>query len=204
MADLITAAQYKTWASIGDSTDDTVIGYNVIAASQMVRGWCGRSFHVDGAQVASARYFTPIDPYTVLIDDCYNVSSLATDDADDGAWSTTWATTDYTLSPLDTVGPTGETGWPYTKIRACESAYFPSTTRPTVKLTAKWGWSALPGDVFVAALMVCGELMKSKSGGSEYFTTDGSFTPIRRNVVIRDMLQPYRGRRANDARFLVA
>lgn len=203
MADLITPAEFRTWVGIEDEQDNAVIALVCAAGSGQVRSWCGRSFHVDAAQAASARYFVPLDGCTVMIDDAHTVTAVATDDADDGAWSTSWDATDYSLAPLGGVGPTGETGWPFTKIVAVETRYFPCVARPAVKVTAKWGWSALPNDVKVATMMVANELFRSKSGGSEFFSADGNFTPIRKNVAIRDLLQPYRGPRANDARFKI-
>lgn len=204
MADLCTVEQYKAWAGITDGADDQVIDWACGAASAMIRGWCGRSFHIETNQSATARYFHPLSNVLCMIDDAHTVTTVETDDADSGAWGTSWTvTTDYILEPYSGVGPTGLTGWPYTKIVAVGSRTFPYVGRPAVKVTAKWGWSTLPDDVFTAQLMLVTEVTKSKSGGYEVFAADAQFQPIRRNVVIRDMLQPYRTSRANDARFVV-
>lgn len=205
MADLCSTGDVAQWLGVDDNEDDTTFGWCVTAASQWVRTHCGRSFNVDAAQVASARYFHATAPYLALVDDCYDSATVvvATDDDDSGSWSTVWASTDFQLNPVGNIGPTGETGWPYTKIVAVEGRLFPCGARTGLKVTAKWGWSALPGDVFTAAIMVASEMHKAKSGGFEVFTADGQFTPTRRNFVVRDLLNPYRTRRANDARFLV-
>lgn len=205
MADLITDTDAKAWLSIPeyDLTDNLVIPTLTAAASQAVRTWCGRSFNIESAQVASARYFFPLAFDCCKIDDAYEVTAVATDNGDDGSWSTTWSASDYMLLPYGGVGPQGQTGWPYTEIRAVESREFPLAARPAVKVTAKWGWSALPSDVKLAALMLFGEFYKAKDGGYETFTADSGFAVIRRNAVVRDLLQPYRTQTAADGRFVV-
>jgi len=50
---------------------------------------------------------------------------------------------------------------------------------------------------------VASEIFKAKSGGFEVFTADASFTPIRRNMLVRDLLAAYRTATAHDARFVV-
>lgn len=202
MTDLISSVDLAEWVGINDLEDEARLAPAAAAASRMVTTWCGRSFDTDTS--ATARYFYPLDPYTVFIDDAWEVTAVATDDNDDGLWSTAWSASDYYLDPPGGVGPNGQTGWPYTKLRAVESRYFPQALRPVVKVTAKWGWpTAAPDDVVLAAKMLGAELFKSRSGGSEYFTADGSFTPIRRNFIVRDLLQPYRTATANDARFVI-
>jgi hypothetical protein len=200
MADLITASQFKSWMSIGDTTDDTIIGYITPAVSSAIRKWCGRSFE---AATSGTRYFHPLSPSLCYIDDCTAFTSVATDDADDGLWSTTWAAGDYYAEPAANIGPDGMSGWPYTKLTAVESRRFPYVNRPAVKIVGTFGWAAVPGDVTMAALMLAAEQYRAKAGGFDTFTTDANFTQIRRNVLVRDLLQPYRTSRANDARFVV-
>ena len=203
MANLITEAQLKQWLSIDDSADDVVLSLVTAAASQQVRTYCGRSFDVDAAQTASARYYAPSDAFVTMIDDCWAITEVATDDGDDGTYNFTWQATDWQAQPVGNFGPTGLGGWPYTRIVAVEAATFPIASRPAVKVTGKWGWVALPDDVKMATLMVAAEIFKAKSGGFEVFTADASFTPIRRNMLVRDLLAAYRTATAHDARFVV-
>lgn len=200
MADLIDYDQLATWLEISDATDSGIFALILPSVSSAVRKWCGRSFET---ATTGTRYFRPLDAWTCHIDDCTAITTVATDDADSGAWGTTWASTDFYADPAGGIGPDGMTGWPYTKITAVESREFPCVARPAVKLTGTFGWAAVPDDVTMAALMLAGEQYRAKSGGFDTFTTDGSFTAIRRNVLVRDLLQPYRTARANDARFVV-
>lgn len=204
MTNLVTDAQAKTWLGIGDSTDDTVIGYITAAVSANVRGWCGRSFNITTSDSDTARYFAPLSNTLVQIDDASTITSVATDDADDGTYSTAWATGDWQARPVGGIGPTSETGWPYSSVVAVESRVFPTVVRPAVKIVGKWGWASLPGDVFLACEMMVAEMFRAKAGGYDTFTSDGGYSTIRRNAIVRDLLAPYRRSTANDARFLVA
>lgn len=203
MTNIVTEAQAKEWLEIADYVDDQRIGFIVASVSDMVANYCGRSFVVDTTQAATARYYRPLDDYTLPIDDCWAITSVATDDGDNGTWSTTWAATDYYAEPAGGVSAGGQTGWPTTLLRAVESRTWPIAGRPAAKVTGKWGWQVLPGDVRMAALMLVAEQYRAKSGGFDTFTTDGGFTQIRRNLLVRDLLQPYRRTSANDARFVI-
>ena len=207
MANLITDSQAKAWLSIADNEDDALIAALTSAVSRQVRAHCGRSFNSEASQVASARYYTPLDYCTVIIDDAYEITSVATDNGDDGTYSTTWSTSDWYAYPANQQGPAGDYT-PYTFIKAVESREFPYAARPSVKVIAKWGWadaadSESLDDVELACRMLLGEFYKAKDGGYETFTTDNGFTAIRRNTVVRDLLQPYKRERATEMRFVV-
>jgi hypothetical protein len=200
MTDLITSAQVKSWLSIPDATDDGVLGFIVPSVSSMVRKYVGRSFE---PATSGTRYFRPLSETLCLIDDVTAITTLSTDDAEDGTWSTTWSASDFYLEPAGGIGPDQQSGWPYTQVCAVESREFPCTSRPAVKIVGTFGWTAVPADVTTAALMLAAEQYNAKSGGYDTFTTDSGFTQIRRNLVVRDLLEPYRTRRASGSRFVV-
>ncbi len=208
MANLITDAQAKDWLNISDAEDDATVALLTSAVSGQVRAYCGRSFHSESSQTASARYFTPMDGCRVVIDDAYEITLVETDNGDDGTYSTSWSSSDWYALPANRQSPYGEANWPYTEIRAVESKEFPYAQRPAVKVTAKWGWSDsdvndIPDDVTLACRMLLQEMNKARDGGYDTFTTDSGFTQIRRNLVVRDLLQPYRREFASDQRFVV-
>ena len=156
MADYITAAEFKTRVNITHSAEDTRIAEHVTAASRMVDTYCGRRFDADG--VATARVFHPDDAYCCVIDDALEITAVATDTADDGSYGTTWASTDYEEYPLNGIGINRQGGWPTTEIVAIESRTFPQHRRAAVKVTAKWGWAAVPGDVKEATYLLAHRL----------------------------------------------
>lgn len=181
------------------NTDDTgSLKLAAAAACKGVQSWCGRSFDVVTASTtATARYYHLSD-VGVWIDDATEITSVAIDTADLATWATTLATSNYLATPYDGIGEDGTSGWPYTRIVARGGYRFvvSNLTVPAVKVTAKWGWSAVPDAVTEAALMIGAELYKAKGGSTEMYTADGQFIPIRRNALVRDALQGYRGWRA--------
>lgn len=206
MTDLITLDEAREFLTISDTADDSLIAALVLAASASARNYCGRDFEVDATQSATARYFTPESCFSAKIDDCWSITAVATDDADDGTWSTSWASTDWYAMSADKASgqsPYGGSGWPYTHLHAVESREFPYVARPALKVTAKWGWTALPSAVNLAVKMLVNEAYKARDGGYDTFTTDGGFTIIRGNRVVRDLLAPYRRGAAGDGRFVI-
>lgn len=203
MAALVYDDEVKQFLSIADSSDDALISAINLAASDEVRQFCGRSFEVSPAQSATARVFSSLTELTCYIDDCWSISTVKTDTGDDGTYATTWSASDWHALPSGGIGPTGLAGWPYTTIVSTNNVWFPYSHWPNVQVTAKWGWAALPDAVRLAHLQVCGELYRARTGGYDTYTTDGGFTTIRSNRLVRDLLQPYRRMTAADGRFMV-
>lgn len=193
---IITTAELATHVGIADSLDNTTLAYAATAACRNVQGWCGRTFDV--ASASSARYYRVVDTSHVWIDDCTGVSAVALDSGDAGTWATTLTTADYTLWPVGGVGPLGAADWPYTGLVGRNYYRFSSSnvTTPALKVTATWGWAAVPEAVKLATLMIGAEFHRSRGGSVEMFTEEGQFIPIRRNGMVRDLLAPYRGSRA--------
>lgn len=130
-----------------------------------------------------------------IVDDFHTTTGLviATDTSDDGSFATTWATTDYQLEPLNGIVD-GETGWPYWLIRAVGSYTFPtSTRRAPLRVTAKWGWAAVPTPAKEAWLVVGAEtasLPEAKFGVAS--NAEWGVARVRANPMAMAMLNPYR------------
>ncbi|HEX6969857.1 MAG TPA: hypothetical protein VF174_13755, partial [Micromonosporaceae bacterium] len=132
----------------------------------------------------------------VLVDDFHTTTDLvvATDTGDDGTYATAWAASDYELEPVNGM-VSGQSDWPYYRIRAVGSHDFPQCgrRRNTVQVTAQWGWAAVPGPVKEACLIVAEELFKLSDApfGVAGF---GEFGPVRvrMNSRAQSLLAPYR------------
>ena len=145
---------------IPDTVDDTRIDLACLASTQMIQRYCQRQFTAD--DTASARVFVPEHAKLSFTEDFYTTSGLIiqTDPGLDSTWSQTWTASDYQLEPLNQE-EYGEP-WPYHTIRAIEGLYFPRYYgRVTVKVTAKWGWSAVPSSVKQAAILQAITIFKS-------------------------------------------
>lgn len=162
----VTAAQLKTRLGISDSTDDTAITSAVNAASRWIDIFCNRRvFGFNVATAATARVYRPSTLYRTLVDDISATTSLVVkvDQGQDGTYETTWTNdTHFLLEPLDAVVATGNSR-PYTSITTIESNSFPRHyRRPSVQVTALWGWPAVPALVTEACYQLGEETFKLK------------------------------------------
>lgn len=109
------------------------------------------------------RRYVSNDPWLVETDDMSTFDGMVvlSDYAGDGTFGTEWGVQDYQLEPVNGI-MMGQAGWPFTKIRAIRSLYFPvwggiafprPYTQALVQVVARWGWAAVPSDVQQAAII---------------------------------------------------
>jgi hypothetical protein len=196
LADFITLQGYADRYGITSSDKDPVRAEHIAAASSRVRAITHRDFspHIGAA---TARTFRPFSCHNVAIDDAYEITAVGVDDNDDGTWSTAWTATHYDTQPANGVGPNGETGWPTTSLQAIGTLTFPtwSVHRRAVKVTAKWGWAAVPDAVIEATYLLARRYAYEVGvpGGvtppNLEFGLPGQ--PMRRPYTAEDLLAPY-------------
>lgn len=161
----ISVADLRAYIHDTGALDTTSLQAACDAAEVEVNAMCGRYFSQDS--VVSAQYFWPDDYGKVCVDDISTTTGLLVDvDINaNGGYAQSWTiNTDFFLEPVNqNVG--GIVGWPYTTIRASlTNKWFPIRyypyIRPTVRVTAKWGWAAVPTPVKQATLVVAAKLYK--------------------------------------------
>lgn len=187
-----TVNELKSYLGISDAIDDDEAEQALNTVSRAVEKWCSRQFNDAGS--ASARVYYPENSGMVHVDDFHTTTGLvvATDGGDDGTYETTWASTDYQLEPLNGVMD-GISGWPYNRIRGI-NRWFPCYgKRPSVQVTARWGWAAVPAGIKQATLILAAEALKLREApfGVAGF---GDFGPvrIRENPIAARYLHPYK------------
>lgn len=192
-----TLAELRGRVGITDAaftTEDTRLTAALATASRGIEKLCGRQFNV--ASSATERLFYPDSDYCTDVDDISTTTSLVikTDAGNDGTYETTWTTADYQLEPLNGVVD-GESGWPYYRIRAVGSAWFPcvnATERAPLSVTAIWGWAAVPTPVKEGALILAEEIYRLKEmpfgvGGYGQF----GIIRARANPMVMARIGPY-------------
>lgn len=162
----VTAAQLKTRLGISDSTDDAAITSAVNSSSRWIDNFTNRRrFGFNVATAATALTFRPSTLCRAQVADISSTTSLVVkvDAGRDGTYETTWTNgTDFILEPLDAVYATGDSR-PYTSITTVEGQRFPSyTDRPSLQVTALWGWPAVPSVVSEACYQLAEETFKLK------------------------------------------
>jgi len=173
---------------------DSLVANAVNAANQAVTQFCGRDFDKVAVASETARLFHPGNGAVAIVDDFWDTTNLAvkTDHGDDGTFETTWAAADYQLEPLN--GRENGVTVPYYRIRAVESRYFPCSSRPTLQVTAAWGWAAVPAAVREATLIKAARLFHRKDSpqGVAGFNEFGVVRLASNDSDIKDLLGPFR------------
>jgi len=201
---IITSSDLKTFLGIPDTVDDPLLISATAAANQYVVEYCGRVFDKTVTGSASARVYKPDDPCYTWTHDFWETSVLAVkvDQGNDGTFEETWVlNTDFYLEPLD--GLLDGSPRPYYKIVALPGKLFPTWgyyptwgVRPSVQVTAAWGWSAVPDPVKYATLVQAGRLFSRKDSPQGVIGGFADFTALRVSARIdpdvADLLAPFR------------
>lgn len=157
---LCSLADVKTAMRITDNLDDSSLELAVDTASRQIEAYCNRRFSAD--TVATARVYAAQSAWLLDVDDIYTTTDLVIATGTTvGQYVTTWQTTDYQLEPLN--GIFNAQSWPYTRIRPIASLTFPMNYgQALVQVTARWGWSAVPTAVRLAAIRQAQHIFASR------------------------------------------
>ena len=146
-------------SDVAASAHDDDLERAVEAASRAIDTYCGRFFYK--ITPASARIFRARDPYELDVPDFHTTTDLVveTDTTDDGTYDMTWVAADYQVEPFDP-----QDGWPWNLLVAVDTELFPTGgRRARVRVTAQWGWNAVPREVESTCLIAASELWQRKN-----------------------------------------
>jgi hypothetical protein len=157
----------KTFLSITDSSDDTLLEGFIESASRSIDRIANRRFYADAA--ASARKYRAYNDLFVYVDDISSTTGLIVkiDDDGDGTFeSTLTINTDFLVEPLTAASKDR----PFTQLTMVNTSFtwpifpglFSNGLRPGVEVTAKWGWPAVPDDIETACQILTADLYKRK------------------------------------------
>lgn len=150
-----TLAELKASLAITDNVDDTPLEAAITATSRMIDDYTGRFFYRNGTTESPvARYYTPLDPWTMNMDDNYTITEVATDDNFNQTWDTVWSTSDYMLEPVNNP----QRGWPVNRILAIGRYVWPYYLPQSCRITGIWGWASTPAEVNMATLIQAARL----------------------------------------------
>lgn len=173
------------------------------AASRAVEAYTGREYTTEST--ATGRQFEVMSDKVAFVDDFYTTTGLivALDEDDDGTAETTLTTADYQLYPLNG-RITGIGACSYTQIRLVNRWFYGwgrgdwrdwRPTRPTLHVTAKWGWASVPDVIERATLMLAAEMLKDPETPFGIIGFEGNVSPalirLRANPRIAQALEPF-------------
>jgi hypothetical protein len=141
-----------------DTSRDTLLNAALAAASRGIDRDTGRRFWLDADPVArmfrlSGRTVCDEDGERLLVDDIGNITGLVVETGSGGSWT---AVTDYEATPYNALLD----GRPITALLRTLGTWGYGTQR--VRVTARWGWPAVPDEVVQATLIQATRLYKRK------------------------------------------
>jgi hypothetical protein len=185
-----TLSEFKSYIGLTDTVDDAKLQDALVSASRSIEHFCRRAFWP--TLTATARVFSPRAGWLAVVDDFWTSTGLIVkiDSSDSGTYATTLTSSDYSLEPVNNIVD-GEQGWPYYRLVAVNRSW-PCGSRPSLQVTAKWGWAATPGPVKQACIYLAEETFKLKDspfgvGGYSQF----GIIRVRDNPMAARMLAPY-------------
>lgn len=151
-------ARIATGQTLPSSLDSTLTTCLAVA-SRSVEKACGRQFNDAGS--ATAREVEPCNGLWLDVDDFSTATGLVVkyDSAGDGTFATTVAATNYKPYPLNGVSD-GESGWPFWRLKAINYCWPAYGQLPSIQVTARWGWTAVPAGIKEGTLILAEEIYK--------------------------------------------
>lgn len=194
----ITLTEFRAYIHDGSVLDIGPATAAILSATRAVNAICGRPFTQQ--TVATQQFFWPYSTDCCPVDDIATTDGLLVDVdiAGDGTYSQPWTlNTDFYLDPINRIY-NGIPNWPYVELRATFSTkWFPlkriyTYMRPTVRVTAKWGWPVVPDEVKQATFI--GAALLYKLGDAPFGNAGfGEFGVLRvkENPIVNQLLMPY-------------
>jgi hypothetical protein len=151
-----TLNQIKSAVRITDAIDDSLLEMAVESASRMIDAECDRNFFSSGT---ATRDYTPNDVYTVDTDDLTEIVSVKIDDAGEGTFPITLATTDYQTEPLNQ--RVSGNAFPIYRLRMIGDYLLPIWGRQaTVRIQGVYGFTPVPIQVTQACVILAARYYK--------------------------------------------
>lgn len=174
MSDYITSDQLKATLSVtGFSAADLDIAQAIKTASRAVDMICDRRFYLYDDSNDQVRYYTPVRPVTLEINDLVSLTSFATDQDGDGVFETTWTLhSDFELEP-DNADLDGRP-WERIKLKQRSQTLLPVGLPRSCQVTGIFGWSEVPdGVVSLTTILAARILQRTRSAAALGVVTIG-------------------------------
>ena len=187
----LTELKHADVLNFSTTDHDTILETVIEAVSRAIDNECLRHFY----SASETRFYTSETSDILFVDDISTASGLTllTDDDGDRTYENTWDTTDYDLLPFNA----STDGFPFNMIEITPNGNytFPGTKKG-VKITATFGWAAVPKPVNRACVLWSERIFKryvtplGQAGATAVGTIVMKMPPPGPDV--RALLLPYR------------
>jgi hypothetical protein len=150
--DYTTIPNVRAQLGIPDGQDDVLLGLAITAASRAIDNATGTQFH----PVTETREYEAASD-VVWVDRFLTTDGLTVATGTDGTFGTTVPSSAYAAAGIRISGQ-----FVYDRITAISAAWPRSHGRPTVAVTATWGWPEVPEVVEMAARIKAAQLFSRK------------------------------------------
>lgn len=189
--DYLSVQELKSYMGLETDQTDALVGSAISSASREIERFTNRQFN--RAEVASARLYVARQCDMIAVDDFWTTDDfkLEVDQSGTNDWTEVDAS-EYQLAPLNKMLNGIE--WVYWRIELIGSTRLPVLgRRAAVRVTAKWGWEAVPSDVLQAVKIHASDtyqLKDSRMGiaGSDQF---GTILRVRDNSAVGAKLKHF-------------
>ena len=193
MANYASLSELKAALRITDGVDDTRLNTILTTASRFVDQYCQRDFTV--ASGTATRDYVPSGRWESLpIDDATSIVSVQIDEDLDESYSTTLRAIDFQPEPVNRLS--ADNDWVFTRLVPIEDGYWPTWEgRATVRVTATFGWPAVPDPVKVATILQAARLFTrydSPLGVAGFGEMGAMRVSFRIDPDVQMLLGPYR------------
>lgn len=162
--------ELRRYLGFTDTATDPQMQRALDAAEAELEAFAGRRWWKDAAP--TVRVYTPrVSTSSLRVDDVVSVSGVAVDTDDDGTFETT--VSDYRLEPQDRDASI----WPYGWLVLRRGKVW--TAGVAVRVTAVWGWPAVPPAIKQATLMQAARLLKRATEAPLGIAVIGMETGVR-------------------------
>jgi len=200
-----TLAELRTHlGDTGTALSTELLERAINATSRAVDDHCGRGidgtpgrFWADAA--VAVRTYLPDSTIETYVDDISTRTGLVVETGTDGvAFGTTWTSgTDFILEPRNAgivgAGSTADAHAWWKIVAIGSKRFLPDCYKPTLRVTARFGWSAVPTAVTEATLIKAASLFKRKDApfGVAGFGEFGVVRITRADPDVMDLLRGY-------------
>ena len=190
-----TLAQFKAAVGITDNTDDAALQNVLDATDTLIDLYCDRKTGFGTA--TETRYYTAEAYDYVLTDDLVSVTTLTTDDLENGTYSETWtANTDFQLTPKNYALD----GLPFTGISRSNAftKNFPKNIFLGVRVAGVFGFPSVPASVVQAEIIQANAVWSSRTAAFGIIGSADLGGILRMSRALHPeaalLLEPYRNR----------